>query len=697
MGAAMAVFDWARTPLGPVADWPQSLRSTVNLCLTSRAPMMVVWGPQHVQLYNDALAPLMGPKHPSALGRPYAESFPEIWDDVMAPLLVAALERGEASHLEDVPVFFHRRVPNEEMFWTFSWSPLRDERGRLAGALHPAVETTGRVLAERRTALLRDLATSVAQAAGVQQACERTVGALADHVRDTPVCGLYLLDEHPGAGVPVAARLVAAGGLVDVAAVFPAQVDLTNATFTPWPLAAAAAADSSDGGLVATPLELDPSVLRPASGAPTTGVVLPLTRPGHRAPLGLLAVGLNPSRPLDDAQASFLQLLGGQLSAALATAALHEQQYAVAVTLQRSLLPDVSRGSSEVETAARYLPGSTGAAVGGDWYDVVPLGAGRTALVIGDVMGHGVPAAAVMGQLRAAVRAYAQLDLPPERILDLLDQLVEHISEAQDVGQIVTCIYAVHDSGDATLTLASAGHPAAVVGQGGRWRLWHGPVGPPLGTGGGGYAATSQPLPAGAGLVLYTDGLVERRGRDLDVGLDQLLVALRTAGDQDLERLADAALAVRDRDQHDDIAVLAVRVSHTALPPPVVVSLHGDRWAARTARRLAAQALSGWGITGTVADDAVLLASELVNNAVTHTGRPRRLRVRRLVDRLVLEVSDADPRPPQRSGSNGPHGGDGGEEGGRGLVILDALASGWGVRFDGTGKVVWCEVALSAS
>ena len=688
MGAAMAAFDWAGTALGPVQDWPAGLRATVNLCLSSRAPMMVVWGPEHVQLYNDALAPLMGPKHPAALGRPYAESFPEIWHERMEPLLAALEQRGEASYQEDVPVSFHRNVPDEEMFWTFSWSPLRDETGKVVGALHPAVETTGRVVAERRMALLRDLATSVGQAAGVQQACERAVAVLADHPADTPLAAVYLLEDHVGAGVPLTARLASCGGVQSGDAVFPAEVDLTEATYSTWPLRAAAATPGAV--TVVCGLELDPAWLLPPAAArpPATGAVVALTRPGSRQPLGLLALGLSPSRPYDQVQADFLQLLAGQLSAALATAALHEQQRDVAVALQRSLLPDTSRGSSTLETAARYLPSTAGTAVGGDWYDVVPLGAGRTALIIGDVMGHGIPAATVMGQLRAAVRAYAQLDLPPEQVLELLDQLVEHISEAQDIGQIVTCIYAVHDPGDATLTLASAGHPPPLLAQGEDWQVWEGPVGPPLGTAAGGYAASSRPLPTGARLLLYTDGLVEQRDRDLDEGIDLLRHTVGGPGHDDLERLADAALSVRGTDRRDDVALLALRVPFADLPAPVLVDLSADNRAARTARRRTAAALASWGVPAGVLDDVALLAGELVNNAVTHTGRPRSLRVRRLADRVVLEVADSDARAPRRVESSPA------AEGGRGLMILDALASDWGVRHLGAGKVVWVEVAL---
>lgn len=199
------------------------------------------------------------------------------------------------------------------MFWTFSWSPLRDESGAVAGALHPAVETTGHVLAERRMALLRDLATSVGQATGVRDACERAVAVLEDHPRDTPLSAVYLLDEVPGPGVPVAARLAAAGGARDVAAVFPVEVDLTEAAYTPWPLPAAAASRQPGGAWAA--LALDPAWLL-RDPAPTTGVVLPLRRPGGAHPLALLALGLDPRRPVDASQTSFLQLLAGQLSTA---------------------------------------------------------------------------------------------------------------------------------------------------------------------------------------------------------------------------------------------------------------------------------------------------------------------------------------------------------------------------------------------
>lgn len=201
-------------------------------------------------------------------------------------------------------------------------------------------------------------------------------------------------------------------------------------------------------------------------------------------------------------------------------------QRETAVTLQRSLLPQELEEPDDLRVAATYLPGGTEAAVGGDWYDVITLGGGRTALVIGDVMGRGVRAAAVMGQLRTAVRAYARLDLPPHEVLQLLDGLATEI----DANQIATCVYAIHDPNEGRLVYASAGHlPILVRDENGTIHRADEPTGPPLGTGGWLHASGSVPLGPGSTAVLYTDGLVERRDEDLDEGIASLERALAGA------------------------------------------------------------------------------------------------------------------------------------------------------------------------
>jgi anti-sigma regulatory factor (Ser/Thr protein kinase) len=184
---------------------------------------------------------------------------------------------------------------------------------------------------------------------------------------------------------------------------------------------------------------------------------------------------------------------------------------------------------------------------------------------------------------------------------------------------------------------------------------------------------------------------VEERNSDIDEGIAQLVEALDATRDEDLERLADAALRGGAARQHDDVALLTVRVRQADLAVPVVVDLHGNARAARLARRAASAALDEWAVSADVVDVAVLLAAELVNNAITHTDRPPQLRLRLLAGRIVIEVSDADARPPRRLMQ------DVSAEGGRGLMILAALASTWGVRYEGSGKIVWCELPLDSA
>src|SRR4051794_17426814 len=237
--------------------------------------------------------------------------------------------------------------------------------------------------------------------------------------------------------------------------------------------------------------------------------------------------------------------------------ASERRQRETAVTLQRSLLPQELEEPDDLRIAATYLPGGTEAAVGGDWYDVITLGGGRTALVIGDVMGRGVRAAAVMGPLRTAGQAYARLDLPPHEILQLLDGLAMEI----DANQIATCAYAIHDPNEGKLVYASAGPlPILVRDESGVVLRADEPPGPPLGTGGWMHSSGSIPLGPGSTAVLYTDGLVERRGEDLDEGIAGRVRARAGAtGPPQVicDRLVRSAGVTAEHD--DDVAVMVLQ------------------------------------------------------------------------------------------------------------------------------------------
>ncbi|MFM9596694.1 SpoIIE family protein phosphatase [Streptomyces scabiei] len=372
--------------------------------------------------------------------------------------------------------------------------------------------------------------------------------------------------------------------------------------------------------------------------------------------------------------------------------ASERRQRETAVTLQRSLLPQELEEPDDLRIAAVYHPGGTETAVGGDWYDVITLGGGRTALVIGDVMGRGVRAAAVMGQLRTAVRAYARLDLPPHEVLQLLDGLATEI----DPNQIATCAYAVHDPNEGRLVYASAGHlPILVRDESGTVLRADEPTGPPLGTGGWTHASGSIPLGPGSTAVFYTDGLVERRNEDLDEGIAALERALSGAtGTPQVvcDRLVRSTGVTADHD--DDVAVLVLQ--HPARVGPdgelfrnAALELLGGVEAAPRARAFASGVLTSWRFPPELHDLGVLAASELVANSLQHGTPPMRLRLRRTDRRLIVEVTDGDDHLPRRRRA------DPADESGRGLAIIGTIASDWGSRrTPGGGKAVWCEFAL---
>ncbi|WP_210582420.1 SpoIIE family protein phosphatase [Streptomyces sp. GESEQ-4] len=372
--------------------------------------------------------------------------------------------------------------------------------------------------------------------------------------------------------------------------------------------------------------------------------------------------------------------------------ASERRQRETAVTLQRSLLPQVLEQPDDLRVAATYQPGGTEAAVGGDWYDVITLGGGRTALVIGDVMGRGVRAAAVMGQLRTAVRAYARLDLPPHEILQLLDGLATEI----DANQIATCVYAIHDPNEGRLVYASAGHlPILIRDENGQVVRADEPTGPPLGTGGWMHTSGTVALSPGSTAVLYTDGLVERRNEDLDEGIASLERALAGAtGTPQVvcDRLVRTAGVTADHD--DDVAVLVLQHPSRTGPDSdlfrnAALELLGGVEAAPRARAFASGVLTSWRFPPELHDLGVLATSELVANSLQHGIPPMRLRLRRTDRRLIIEVTDGDDHLPRRRRAEP------GDESGRGIAIVATIASTWGSRrTPGGGKAVWCEFVL---
>ncbi|MEW2164723.1 PAS domain S-box protein [Streptomyces sp. NPDC007084] len=367
---------------------------------------------------------------------------------------------------------------------------------------------------------------------------------------------------------------------------------------------------------------------------------------------------------------------------------LYEQQRHIALTLQRSLMgtPPAIPG---LTTASRYRPATQGAGVGGDWFDLIPLGAGRVGVLIGDVMGRGLEAAAVMGQLRSAAHALAKTGMQPRQLMQALETVVGDLDVPD---QLVTCCYVVISADAGEVTVCSAGHlPTLVALPGSAARQLPAPVNAPLGVGDVLYEQATSVIPPGATLVLYTDGLIETPGTDIEDQLAQLTATLGElfAGPPDLEDAADRVLTalLPDAEGHnDDVTLLLTRLPDAPLAT-VAVELPAVPESVPEGRAFLGKALTSWDC-GPAADDARLLLSEVLTNAVQHAQGPIGLHLCRGATDLTVEISDHSPHLPQ------PRMAAEDEESGRGLILVRALAHNWGVRPTDQGKTTWFTLKL---
>ncbi|MFF9145033.1 SpoIIE family protein phosphatase [Streptomyces sp. NPDC014861] len=399
------------------------------------------------------------------------------------------------------------------------------------------------------------------------------------------------------------------------------------------------------------------------------------------------------SPPFDDDDLLLAQEIVSRAAVSIDNARRYTHERSTALTLQRTLLPRHTVQQSAVETASRYLPAGSRAGVGGDWYDVIPLSGARVALVVGDVVGRGLHAAATMGRLRTAVRAFADIDLMPDELLTHLDDVVIRMQreESADEGETsATCLYAIYDPVSRRCSLASAGHvpPTVVTPAKISEALPEVPIGPPLGLGGLPFETAEFELPEDSLLVLHTDGLIAGRTRDVDQGLATLHDVLTSAPDS-LEEICDRLLAaLLPGRPADDVALLVAR-THALDPDHVAtMDLPSDPAAVSGARRFASDVLATWGLED-LSFTTELVVSELVTNAIRYGKSPVQLRLI-LQSTLTCEVSDASSTAPHLRRARIF------DEGGRGLLLVAQCAERWGTRHGREGKVIWAEQALPA-
>ncbi|MFL4909329.1 SpoIIE family protein phosphatase [Streptomyces sp. MMS24-I2-30] len=425
---------------------------------------------------------------------------------------------------------------------------------------------------------------------------------------------------------------------------------------------------------------------------------LPMIASGRT--IGMCVVSFSEPHTFTDADRALLTALSGLVGQALERARLYDLEHARARELQRGLLPRKLPWLPAACAAARYLPASRGEGVGGDWYDMIPLSADRVAIVIGDVMGHGIAEAATMGRLRTAVRTLADLDVPPDELFGRLNDLVSELGE----DFYATCLYAVFDPVARTCSYALAGHPPPVVVRSDG--TVHSPVvaaDPPLGAAHPPFETHQLQLPDESLLVLCTDGLVESAIQDVEQGMTRLRKVLaqepssaacfRTADEDDdvrrLEELCDtvvSALLPDRRQTNDDAALFIVHTRSTAPGDVACCDLPEDPRAAGQAREYIREQLTAWGLADLVLTTE-LLASELVGNVVRHATGPIRLRLLRSRS-LVCEVYDGSLTTPRIRHASCT------DEGGRGLQLVAAVSRRWGARYLHDGKCIWAEQEL---
>ncbi|GLY74420.1 hypothetical protein Airi01_026870 [Actinoallomurus iriomotensis] len=401
--------------------------------------------------------------------------------------------------------------------------------------------------------------------------------------------------------------------------------------------------------------------------------------------LGNLTLLRRPDRPaFDQFDVAMVEELCRRAAVCVDNGRLYRRESRAARELQKTMLPDAPPVVAGAQICYRYVPANEAVRVGGDWFDAIPLPGGRLALVVGDVMGHGMTSAAIMGQFRTAVRTLAAQDLPPGRLLRQLDDLARRLGDEY----IATCIYVVYDPVARRCEVANAGHlPPVLVSPFGDSELLDVPSGAPIGVGGVAFETAEFEVEDDSQFVLCTDGLVERRGQAIDVGLAALREYL-SGPPQPLESvcqtLIDGFGANRPRD--DDIALLAVRFK--GIPKDDVISWTFDALPVRVrhSRELVREALATWGLTE-LADTVELLVSELVTNAVRHGAGDIGLRLIR-TDSLLCEVRDDGHELPALRRADVT------AENGRGLQLVTALAERWGTQRTPTGKVVWFEQSL---
>ncbi|MET9912679.1 SpoIIE family protein phosphatase [Streptomyces sp. NPDC006476] len=676
-------------------------RSPVGMAVMDRE-LRYVW-------LNDTLERLGGVPREQRLGRRLSELLPGLQAATLEGLMRKVLHSG-------VPVTDYEYLgwswadPHRQRAYSTSFFPLVDAGEAVTGVCYMVQDVTERWTARRLLTLVNEAGTCVGTTLDVMRTAQEladfavprfadfVVVDLLEPVLSTEGHGAWLTDAGPAPAQPVLRR----AGMSSVREGCPEAVVRIGekAGFLP------PTHDLSlliDGEPILLPV-IDPSTEEWVTEEPERAqrirefglhslISVPMRARNTALGITTFLRSLNPV-PFQPDDVLLAREVVARAALCVDNARRYTREHTAAVTLQRSLLPQALSGGTALEVASAYLPADPTDGVGGDWFDVIPLSGARVGLVIGDVVGHGITAAAAMGRLRTAVQTLADMELPPDELLAHLDDLVLRLSaEKTDGGPAqgsmtaflgATCLYAVYDPVTGRCTMARAGHPPpVVVAPDGRVSFPEPPAGPPLGLGAMAFEATEIELAENSLIGLYTDGLIEGSDGDIERGMSRLAEALTRSG-TDLPTLCTSAVQqLVAGPQPDDIALLLAR-SHTLGADHVASwDVPVDPAAVADLRARATRQVEAWGLRD-LAMTTELVVSELVTNAIRYAEPPIRLRLIRDTN-LTCEVADSSSTAPRLRHARST------DEGGRGLFLVAQLTDRWGARYTSEGKIIWAE------
>ncbi|MGW0086532.1 SpoIIE family protein phosphatase [Streptomyces sp. NPDC003393] len=666
---------------------------------------------------NDIQGSKDGIPLPQRLGRRLTEAAPGTEAETLEAVMHQVLESGDPAMDVDYQAFLPANVRSNRIL-TASYFRLDDAQGRALGVCVVSVDVTDSRRARERLAILGEASRRIGTTLDVMQTAQELADLAVPFLADYATVDLaesVPLGEEPLAHLGPQDGRIPAFRRAGLASIHPGTPESLFArgepVFVP-PISPFTAVLRSGKSHFEPILDTSPGTWLDHQDAARAQkireyamhslMVVPIHARG--AVLGVAVfVRTKDPRPFEEDDLLLAEELVSWAALALDNARQYVRERSAALALQRLLLPRRPTGGSAAEVAWRYLPADSHHGIGGDWFDVIPLSGARVALVVGDVVGHGVNAAAKMGQLRTAMRTLADMDMPPDEVLSRLDEQVIRLTEAEadprhpaTTTMAATCLYAVYDPVTRTCTVARAGHPPpAVIDPYGHVTFPDLPSGAPLGLGLGAFESVTLELAEGSVLALYTDGLIEARDQDISAGMNRLRAALARPH-LALDDLCSSAVdTLRAKRPSDDVTLLLARTRSLSADQVASWQFPSDPAVVSRARTLATRQLTQWGLEH-LAESTELIVSELFTNAIIHghgngdcsSDRTIGLRLIRH-EMLTCEVSDASHSHPllRHPRTTDDHG--------RGLFLVTQLSHRWGTRHIPDGKIVWSDQQLA--